>query len=133
MVCLTQSTLRKKEPKWLSWRVILKTFFRGEPFFFLHNHVWRKKSSTSEKSCFPNRLSRTDVFQKNQNSPFVRGSPKIALLIKWEPNRTFFLFRNSSPLKGSTKMGLHGELSYGRPNGESHFGSLFFLSVQVPL
>ena len=24
--------------------------------------------------------------------------------------------RNSSPLKGSTEMGLHGELGYGRPN-----------------
>ena len=27
---------------------------------------------------------------QHQNSPFVRTSPKIALLIKWEQNRTFF-------------------------------------------
>ncbi len=39
----TLYTEKKREPKWLSWRVILKigSLLWGRATFFLHNHVYR--------------------------------------------------------------------------------------------
>ncbi len=81
----------------------------GEPF-----HLMKKMGLPFKRELFSKWLS---LFEPTcAYCSLLTGSP-IFLEIRWEPNRTFFLLRNSSRLKDSAKMELHRELSYGQPNG----------------
>ena len=74
-----KNTLRKKrEPKWLSWKVIFKigSLLWGRATFFLHNHVYKNESSTPEKRA---------VFQNGSpGEPFSKKRLETVLFLKKE-------------------------------------------------
>ncbi len=79
----------------------------------IHAECHGKSTRNNEKTVSIHDRHRTSYMRHLSVSIFIKTwntncscSPKIALLVKWEKNRNFFLLRNSSPLKGSTKMGL---------------------------
>ena len=75
-ICSEGFTEKKREPKRLSWRVILKIGCFVE-VFFLHNHVWGEKALPLKREPFSKMALQESraIFERRA----VFSSPKTAL------------------------------------------------------